>query len=152
MRRRERVRFIRPKNAQRRLVGRIVRYGQARRKSGGEHRRGLRGRGGGGGAVFRGRGARSWGPTPRRRGAGGGRRARGQWGAWRAGVAGLWGPVGGGGARYGIRPSAFSPVGPQTPLVAAFAAGSRAPADEARARLVSGIPLGRLGDPADVAS
>ena len=78
--------------------------------------------------------------------------ALGPYGASKAGVVQLMGTVALEGARYGIRANALCPVWTQTPMVDAFVAGSRAPDDEARARLVSGIPLGRLGDPSDVAS
>jgi NAD(P)-dependent dehydrogenase (short-subunit alcohol dehydrogenase family) len=78
--------------------------------------------------------------------------ALGPYGASKAGVVQLMGTVALEGARYGIRANALCPVWTQTPMVDAFVAGSRAPDDEARARLISGIPLGRLGDPSDVAS
>ena len=78
--------------------------------------------------------------------------ALGPYGASKAGVVQLMGTVALEGARHGIRANALCPVWTQTPMVDAFVAGSRAPDDEARARLISGIPLGRLGDPSDVAS
>jgi NAD(P)-dependent dehydrogenase (short-subunit alcohol dehydrogenase family) len=78
--------------------------------------------------------------------------ALGPYGASKAGVVQLMGTVALEGARYGIRANALCPVWTQTPMVDAFVSGSRAPDDEARARLISGIPLGRLGDPSDVAS
>jgi NAD(P)-dependent dehydrogenase (short-subunit alcohol dehydrogenase family) len=57
------------------------------------------------------------------------------------------------GARYGIRANALCPVWTQTPLVDAFVSGnSRATPEEMRARLIAGIPLGRLGTPEDVAA
>ncbi|HWE61129.1 MAG TPA: SDR family oxidoreductase [Chloroflexota bacterium] len=57
------------------------------------------------------------------------------------------------GARFKIRANALCPVWTQTPLVDAFVSGSRsAGPDEMRARLIAGIPLGRLGTPDDVAA
>jgi NAD(P)-dependent dehydrogenase (short-subunit alcohol dehydrogenase family) len=56
------------------------------------------------------------------------------------------------GARLGIRANALCPVWAQTPLVDAMVAGSRGTADEARARLVGVVPMGRLGTPEDVAA
>jgi 3-oxoacyl-[acyl-carrier protein] reductase len=57
------------------------------------------------------------------------------------------------GARYHIRANALCPIWTQTPMVDAFVAGSRsATPDEMRARLIAGIPLGRLGTPEDVAA
>jgi 3-oxoacyl-[acyl-carrier protein] reductase len=56
------------------------------------------------------------------------------------------------GARYKIRANALCPVWAQTPMVDAFVAGGRGTPEEMRARLVSGIPLGRLCDPSDVAA
>jgi NAD(P)-dependent dehydrogenase (short-subunit alcohol dehydrogenase family) len=76
----------------------------------------------------------------------------GPYGASKAGVVQLMGTVALEGARYGVRANALCPVWTQTPMVQAFVSGSRATPEEATARLVSGIPLGRLGDPADVAS
>jgi NAD(P)-dependent dehydrogenase (short-subunit alcohol dehydrogenase family) len=78
--------------------------------------------------------------------------ALGPYGASKAGVVQLMGTVALEGARYGIRANALCPAWTQTPLVDAFVSGARASEEEARARLISGIPLGRLGDPADVAS
>lgn len=76
----------------------------------------------------------------------------GPYGAAKAGVVQLMGTVALEGARYNIRANALCPVWTQTPMVDAFVSGGRGTADEARARLVSGIPLGRLGSPEDVAS
>jgi NAD(P)-dependent dehydrogenase (short-subunit alcohol dehydrogenase family) len=78
--------------------------------------------------------------------------ALGPYGASKAGVIQLMGTVALEGARYKIRANALCPVWTQTPLVDAFVSGARATPEEATARLVSGIPLGRLGAPEDVAS
>lgn len=56
------------------------------------------------------------------------------------------------GARYQIRANALCPIWTQTPMVDAFIAGGRSTPEEMRARLVGSIPLGRLGDPMDVAA
>jgi NAD(P)-dependent dehydrogenase (short-subunit alcohol dehydrogenase family) len=56
------------------------------------------------------------------------------------------------GAQFNIRSNAICPVWTQTPMVDAFVAGMRGPADEARSRLIAQIPLGRLGRPEDVAN
>jgi 3-oxoacyl-[acyl-carrier protein] reductase len=56
------------------------------------------------------------------------------------------------GAPFNIRSNALCPVWTQTPMVDAFVAGMRGSADEARSRLVAQIPLGRLGQPEDVAA
>ena len=57
------------------------------------------------------------------------------------------------GARFNIRANALCPVWTQTPMVDAFAAGARS-ADplEAKERLRATVPLGRLGQPEDVAN
>jgi NAD(P)-dependent dehydrogenase (short-subunit alcohol dehydrogenase family) len=57
------------------------------------------------------------------------------------------------GARFNIRANALCPVWTETPMVDAFVGGmGQQSADAARERLVSDIPLGRLGSPDDVAS
>jgi NAD(P)-dependent dehydrogenase (short-subunit alcohol dehydrogenase family) len=56
------------------------------------------------------------------------------------------------GARYGIRANAICPVWATTPLVDALVAGSRAGPDEAKARMTSAIPLGRMVRPDEVAA
>ena len=57
------------------------------------------------------------------------------------------------GARFNIRANALCPVWTDTPMVDAFVGGmGRQGADAARERLISDIPLGRLGNPDDVAS
>lgn len=56
------------------------------------------------------------------------------------------------GARFNIRANALCPVWAQTPLVEAFVAGSRSAPEEVTARLIGGIPLGRLAKPEEVAA
>jgi NAD(P)-dependent dehydrogenase (short-subunit alcohol dehydrogenase family) len=56
------------------------------------------------------------------------------------------------GARYNIRANALCPVWTDTPMVEAFVAGMRVSPDVGRSRLVDQIPLGRLGQPEDVAA
>ncbi len=60
------------------------------------------------------------------------------------------------GARFNIRANALCPVWTETPMVDAFVDGMGGAmgrqGEQARERLVSDIPLGRLGSPADVAS
>jgi 3-oxoacyl-[acyl-carrier protein] reductase len=56
------------------------------------------------------------------------------------------------GARYQIRANALCPIWTLTPMVEAFVAGSSGAPEEVWARLMSNIPLGRLGDPLDVAN
>ncbi len=55
------------------------------------------------------------------------------------------------GARYNIRANAICPVWTDTPLVEALVAGS-ADRQRARERLARMVPLGRLGQPEDVAA
>ncbi len=55
------------------------------------------------------------------------------------------------GARYNIRANALCPVWSETPLVDALVAGSSDP-QRGRERLSRSIPLGRLGQPEDVAA
>jgi 3-oxoacyl-[acyl-carrier protein] reductase len=56
------------------------------------------------------------------------------------------------GARHQIRANVLAPAWTQTPMVDAFVKGMKAPDDVGRARLLADIPLGRLGDPQDVAA
>ena len=56
------------------------------------------------------------------------------------------------GARYNVRANAIAPVWTQTPMVDAFAKGVKGDEDAVKARLVADIPLGRLGQPEDVAN
>jgi len=56
------------------------------------------------------------------------------------------------GARFNIRANALCPVWTRTPMVDAFVASMRGGPEEATARLVQDIPLGRIGTPDDVAS
>jgi 3-oxoacyl-[acyl-carrier protein] reductase len=56
------------------------------------------------------------------------------------------------GSRYQIRANALCPIWTSTPMVEAFVAGSSGGPEEVWARLVSSIPLGRLGEPRDVAN
>lgn len=60
------------------------------------------------------------------------------------------------GARYNIRANALCPVWTQTPMVDAFVGGmataGRGSVEQATARLIADIPLGRLGTPDDVAA
>lgn len=56
------------------------------------------------------------------------------------------------GARFKIRANAIAPVWTQTPMVDAFIHGLRAGEEAGRARLTADIPLGRLGQPDDVAN
>ncbi|HEV2235195.1 MAG TPA: SDR family NAD(P)-dependent oxidoreductase [Ktedonobacterales bacterium] len=76
----------------------------------------------------------------------------GNYGASKAGVVQLMQTVALEGARFGIRANAICPVWTATPMVDAFVAGSRVPAEAATARLIASIPLRRLGDPLDVAN
>jgi 3-oxoacyl-[acyl-carrier protein] reductase len=52
-------------------------------------------------------------------------------------------------ARYGVRVNAINPVAGDTPLLATFMGQDTA---EARARIVTTIPLGRLSTPTDIAA
>ncbi|MEO7002143.1 MAG: SDR family oxidoreductase [Ktedonobacterales bacterium] len=57
------------------------------------------------------------------------------------------------GARYNIRANALCPVWTQTPMVDAFAAAARSGnPEQAKEQLRSVVPLGRLGQPEDVAN
>jgi NAD(P)-dependent dehydrogenase (short-subunit alcohol dehydrogenase family) len=56
------------------------------------------------------------------------------------------------GARYRVRANAIAPVWTQTPMVQAFARGLKGGEDAVKARLIAAIPLGRLGQPEDVAN
>lgn len=56
------------------------------------------------------------------------------------------------GARFQIRANALCPIWIQTPMVEAYVSGFGMPADEMTRRLVSNIPLGRIGQPEDVAN
>lgn len=56
------------------------------------------------------------------------------------------------GARYGIRANALCPIWTQTAMVDEFVNAFSGPTDQVRQRLVSAIPLGRLGEPLDVAN
>jgi 3-oxoacyl-[acyl-carrier protein] reductase len=56
------------------------------------------------------------------------------------------------GAPYQIRANALCPTWSQTPMADAVVAGSGGAPEEVRARIVSTIPLGRMGDPMDVAN
>jgi NAD(P)-dependent dehydrogenase (short-subunit alcohol dehydrogenase family) len=76
----------------------------------------------------------------------------GAYGPAKAGVIQLMQTVAVEGARFNIRANALCPAWTQTPMVDAFVAGSRATPEEARARLIASIPLGRLGAPEDVAA
>jgi NAD(P)-dependent dehydrogenase (short-subunit alcohol dehydrogenase family) len=76
----------------------------------------------------------------------------GAYGASKAGVVQLVKTLALEGARHSIRANALCPVWTQTPMVDAFVASGRGTPEETRARLVGGIPLGRLGDPTDVAA
>ncbi len=76
----------------------------------------------------------------------------GAYGASKAGVIQLTQTLALEGARYHIRANAICPVWADTPMIGEFSAGSRATPEELRARLVSAIPLGRLGTPDDVAA
>jgi 3-oxoacyl-[acyl-carrier protein] reductase len=53
-------------------------------------------------------------------------------------------------ARYGVRVNAINPVAGDTPLLATFMGGEDTP--EARARILTTIPLRRLTTPADIAA
>jgi 3-oxoacyl-[acyl-carrier protein] reductase len=53
-------------------------------------------------------------------------------------------------ARFGIRVNAINPVAGDTPLLATFMGGEDTP--EARARILTTIPLRRLSTPADIAA
>jgi NAD(P)-dependent dehydrogenase (short-subunit alcohol dehydrogenase family) len=76
----------------------------------------------------------------------------GAYGAAKAGVIQMVKTLALEGARYQIRANALCPVWTQTPMVEAFVAGSGGAPEAVRARLVSSIPLGRMGDPMDVAN
>jgi NAD(P)-dependent dehydrogenase (short-subunit alcohol dehydrogenase family) len=56
------------------------------------------------------------------------------------------------GARHGIRANALCPVWTETGMVDEFVNAIPGVADRVRKRLVSGIPLGRMGQPLDVAN
>ena len=56
------------------------------------------------------------------------------------------------GARYNIRANALCPVWTQTPLVDALVAGTGGDPQRGRERLSRFVPLGRLGQPEDVAA
>jgi len=53
-------------------------------------------------------------------------------------------------ARFGVRVNAINPVAGDTPLLATFMGGADTP--EARARILTTIPLGRLSTPTDIAA
>ncbi len=56
------------------------------------------------------------------------------------------------GARYQIRANALCPIWTQTGMVDEFVTAFSGPAEQIRQRLVSAIPLGRMGQPADIAA
>lgn len=56
------------------------------------------------------------------------------------------------GARYGIRANALCPIWTQTAMVEEFVTAFDGPEAQVRQRLVSAIPLGRMGEPLDVAN
>ncbi len=56
------------------------------------------------------------------------------------------------GARYNIRSNALCPVWIQTPMVDAFVANAQGGPEKGKERLASTVPLGRLGQPEEVAS
>ncbi|MBV9279352.1 MAG: SDR family oxidoreductase, partial [Chloroflexi bacterium] len=72
------------------------------------------------------------------------------YGASKAGVLQLTRVAAREGAPYGIRANAICPTFIQTPMVASYLQGFDDP-EATRKRLIHGIPLGRLGDPRDVA-
>jgi NAD(P)-dependent dehydrogenase (short-subunit alcohol dehydrogenase family) len=76
----------------------------------------------------------------------------GAYGASKAGVIQMVKTLALEGARYQIRANALCPIWTSTPMVEAFVAGSGGAPEAVWARLVSSIPLGRLGDPMDVAN
>lgn len=76
----------------------------------------------------------------------------GAYGPAKAGVIQLMQTVALEGARFNIRANALCPAWTQTPMVEAFVSGQRVSAEEATARLIQSIPLGRLGSPDDVAA
>jgi 3-oxoacyl-[acyl-carrier protein] reductase len=56
------------------------------------------------------------------------------------------------GARFQIRANALCPIWTPTPMVEGYVAGSDGAPEEVWARILNSIPLGRLGDPMDVAN
>jgi len=56
------------------------------------------------------------------------------------------------GARYNIRSNALCPVWAATPMVDAFVANAKGGPEAGKERLTASIPLGRLGDPMDIAN
>ena len=56
------------------------------------------------------------------------------------------------GARYRIRANALCPIWTQTAMVDEFVTAFSGPEDQVRQRLVAAIPLGRMGEPLDVAN
>lgn len=56
------------------------------------------------------------------------------------------------GARYRIRANALCPIWTQTAMVDEFVTAFSGPEEQVRQRLVSAIPLGRMGEPLDVAN
>lgn len=55
------------------------------------------------------------------------------------------------GARFGVRANALCPIWTQTAMVDEFVGSFGGPAEQMRQRLIAGIPLGRMGQPRDVA-
>lgn len=76
----------------------------------------------------------------------------GAYGVSKAGVIQLTQTLALEGARFGIRANALCPVWADTPMISEFVAGSRADPEQIRARLISSIPLGRMGMPEDIAN
>jgi 3-oxoacyl-[acyl-carrier protein] reductase len=76
----------------------------------------------------------------------------GAYGPTKAGVVQLVQTLALEGARFNVRANALCPVWIATPMVERFIEGSGAPREEMTRRLVSNIPLGRMGTPEDVAN
>jgi NAD(P)-dependent dehydrogenase (short-subunit alcohol dehydrogenase family) len=76
----------------------------------------------------------------------------GGYGAAKAGVVQLMKTLALEGAKYRIRANVLCPAWTETPMVDAFVKSMGVDPDVGRQRLVQGIPLGRLGQPDDVAN